>query len=58
MLCLYGPFKVGGEFIGADGGEGNRNFDEKVRQSEGGWTGWSEATAAYHPQLKGGVKRK
>jgi len=36
-LVLYGPFKVGGEFLGADGGEGNRNFDKKLRGNEPTW---------------------
>jgi hypothetical protein len=36
-LVVYGPFKVGGEFIGADGGEGNRKFDEKLRDVNGEW---------------------
>ena len=36
-LILYGPFKVGGEFIGTDGGEGNRKFDEKLRSTNSAW---------------------
>jgi len=36
-LVLYGPFKVGGEFIGTDGGEGNRNFDVKLRSTNEVW---------------------
>ena len=36
-LIIYGPFKVGGEFIGADGGVGNAKFDEKLRSTNGEW---------------------
>ena len=34
---LYGPFKVGGEFIGADSGVGNANFDQKLRSTNASW---------------------
>ncbi|GMH73775.1 hypothetical protein TrRE_jg13352 [Triparma retinervis] len=37
VLVLYGPFKVGGKFIGEDGGEGNERFDEKLRNTNAGW---------------------
>ena len=37
VLVLYGPFKVGGEFIGEDGGEGNARFDEKLRTTNSAW---------------------
>jgi len=36
-LVLYGPFKVGGEFIGADGGAGNARFDAKLRSTNSLW---------------------
>mmetsp|Transcript_113911 Transcript_113911/g.207228 ORF Transcript_113911/g.207228 Transcript_113911/m.207228 type:complete len:250 (+) Transcript_113911:40-789(+) len=36
-LILYGPFKVHGEFIGADGGAGNAKFDEKLRTTNPDW---------------------
>ena len=31
-LIVYGPFKLDGAFIGDDGGAGNRQFDETLRQ--------------------------
>jgi len=36
-LCIYGPFKVAGEFIGSDGGAGNEKFDEKLRSTNPAW---------------------
>jgi len=36
-LVVYGPFKVSGSFIGDDGGEGNRKFDEKLRATNDAW---------------------
>ncbi|GMI10065.1 hypothetical protein TrVE_jg4402 [Triparma verrucosa] len=36
-LVLYGPFKVSGEFIGADGGAGNAKFDAKLRSTNAEW---------------------
>mmetsp|Transcript_48716 Transcript_48716/g.58736 ORF Transcript_48716/g.58736 Transcript_48716/m.58736 type:complete len:253 (+) Transcript_48716:62-820(+) len=36
-LILYGPFKVDGKFIGADFGEGNQKFDEKLRSTNSAW---------------------
>lgn len=36
-LMLYGPFKVAGEFIGADGGAGNAKFDAKLRSTNVEW---------------------
>ena len=34
---LYGPFKVDGEYVGADGGAGNAKFDEKLRTTNAAW---------------------
>ena len=34
---MYGPFKVGGEFIGTDGGVGNANFDDRLRSTNPKW---------------------
>jgi len=36
-LFVYGPFKVGGSFIGDDGGAGNAAFDLKLRETNGAW---------------------
>merc|ERR1712217_189980 len=36
-MVLYGPFKVGGQFVGADGGAGNAKFDEKLRATNEAW---------------------
>eukprot|EP00308_Calcidiscus_leptoporus_P009788 CAMPEP_0119379610 /NCGR_PEP_ID=MMETSP1334-20130426/53461_1 /TAXON_ID=127549 /ORGANISM="Calcidiscus leptoporus, Strain RCC1130" /LENGTH=241 /DNA_ID=CAMNT_0007399181 /DNA_START=60 /DNA_END=785 /DNA_ORIENTATION=- len=36
-LMVYGPFKVSGEFVGADGGLGNANFDAKLRSTNAEW---------------------
>jgi len=36
-LCVYGPFKVAGEFVGEDGGAGNASFDEKLRSTNPAW---------------------
>jgi len=36
-LCVYGPFKVAGEFVGVDGGAGNARFDEKLRSTNPAW---------------------
>lgn len=36
-LCVYGPFKVGGTFLGADGGAGNAKFDAKLRDNNASW---------------------
>ena len=36
-LVVYGPFKVLGEFVGADGGKGNRTFDAKLRSTNKDW---------------------
>ena len=34
---LYGPFKVGGKFVGTDGGAGNAKFDAKLRSTNPAW---------------------
>jgi hypothetical protein len=35
---LYGPFKVAGNFVGADdGGAGNKAFDHKLRTTNSAW---------------------
>ena len=36
-LAVYGPFKVGGAYLGADGGVGNANFDAKLRDNNPAW---------------------
>lgn len=36
-VIIYGPFKVDGEFIGEDGGAGNRAFDERLRATNPSW---------------------
>ena len=36
-LMLYGPFRVDGEYVGADGGAGNAKFDEKLRTTNAAW---------------------
>ena len=36
-LVVYGPFKVGGAFLGADGGAGNASFDAKLRDNNATW---------------------
>jgi SAM-dependent methyltransferase len=36
-LLLYGPFKVDGQFIGEDGGEGNLKFDAKLKSTNAEW---------------------
>ena len=36
-LILYGPFKVGGKFVGTDGGAGNAKFDAKLRSTNPAW---------------------
>ena len=36
-LIIYGPFKVDGRFIGADGGAGNARFDAKLQETNGEW---------------------
>ena len=36
-LVVYGPFKVAGEFVGADGGAGNLAFDKKLRDTNSAW---------------------
>jgi len=36
LLC-YGPFKVGGQFVGSDGGAGNARFDQRLRDTNGSW---------------------
>lgn len=36
-LILYGPFRVDGAFIGADGGVSNAKFDEKLRSTNSAW---------------------
>lgn len=36
-LIVYGPFKVDGCYIGADGGEGNARFDDKLRSTNEQW---------------------
>lgn len=37
FLVVYGPFKLDGEFIGADGGAGNAKFDAKLRATNSEW---------------------
>ena len=37
QLLVYGPFKVNGDYMGADGGEGNRKFDAKLRDTNVEW---------------------
>ena len=36
-LVIYGPFKVAGAFLGADGGAGNAKFDAKLRDNNAAW---------------------
>lgn len=37
-LAIYGPFKLGGAFVGdEDGGAGNEAFDQKLRDTNGEW---------------------
>ena len=36
-LVVYGPFKVDGKFVGADGGANNEKFDEKLRSTNESW---------------------
>jgi len=36
-LVIYGAFKVGGKFIGSDGGAGNEKFDAKLRSINPRW---------------------
>ena len=36
-LVVYGPFKVGGVFLGAEGGAGNAKFDAKLRDNNAAW---------------------
>lgn len=56
-LFVYGPFKVGGQFIGDDGGAGNQAFDLKLRETNGAWAmrdveKVSEAASAHGLTLK------
>ena len=37
QLAVYGPFKVDGKFVGADGGANNEKFDEKLRSTNESW---------------------
>ena len=36
-LVVYGPFKVDGKFVGADGGANNEKFDGKLRATNESW---------------------
>ena len=36
-LVVYGPFKLGGHFVGNDGGAGNAKFDAKLRSTNDAW---------------------
>jgi hypothetical protein len=36
-LCIYGPFKVAGKFVGDDFGAGNARYDEKLRSTNPEW---------------------
>ena len=36
-LVVYGPFKVEGKFVGADGGANNEKFDAKLRSTNESW---------------------
>ena len=47
-LIVYGPFKLDGAFIGDDGGAGNRQFDQTLRQRnpEFGYRDTREVAAA------------
>ena len=36
-LVVYGPFKVEGKFVGADGGANNEKFDGKLRSTNESW---------------------
>ena len=37
VLIVYGPFKMGGNFIGTDGGLGNEKFDKRLRETNASW---------------------
>uniref|UniRef100_A0A7S0L320 DUF938 domain-containing protein n=1 Tax=Coccolithus braarudii TaxID=221442 RepID=A0A7S0L320_9EUKA len=36
-LFVYGPFKVDGGYVGADGGVGNAKFDQRLRETNALW---------------------